>query len=159
MATTNCVPLTREKIKSILTGITGGGFTLAGARIFLGVKDLDDNDEFYNDIVDDGPALVIAPAVWGDRIISMTTVNQPFEFNIDLLLYFGYVNNLDYDYTTIEDLVSNILKALATTSNYNTAGAAMPERGISVSLDEEVNENPRIGLYTITLMCTGGDTA
>lgn len=159
MATTNCVPLTREKLKAILTGIAGGGFTLNGSRIFLGVRDLDDNDQFYNNIISDGPALIIKPAVWGDRLISMTSLNQPFEFNVDLWLYFGYVNNLDYDYTTIEDLVSEILKTLATTSNYNSPGVAMPERGISISLDEEINENPRVGLYLITLMFTGGDTA
>jgi hypothetical protein len=148
---TNTIPLSRERLKAILDDTTGGGLTLAAARVKLGVVNQAATDEFFNNIVTAGPMCVIGPADIGDRNLQQ----QTFLFDIPAYLWIGYAADADYDYTAAEDLVSEILKKLANVSLYSTG--AKPVNGIGIDRDDEVNLKPKVICYKFTLQYVGAD--
>lgn len=147
------VALTRLKLKAIADAVPG----LTAARNVLGTHDLSVTDTFLATIVTDGPFLSIRPARMTDR--DMTTGSMKYE--VDCMLYFGFANDAEYDWTAIEDVLftgaTGLLAALGTVTNWRASSsvvASLPQ-SIDLSEPEKKIDKPIVAWYKLTLRFVG----
>lgn len=99
----------RERIKTALTGVTGGGYTLNADRIVLGRDVMAEANTFLSGLAAGGPYLSIRPgAKTGEDRVSQSDKT----YSIPARLYIGIPKGTDYDFTDAEDLLSAMDAAL-----------------------------------------------
>lgn len=146
--------LTRKKAQVIAQAVSG----ITNTRVKLGIVDDTSLSTFFSDMVNSGPYVVIEPAIDSDFEMQA----QLGDFEVPVLLWFGWTANAAYDFTAIENIKIALRTALATASNWrpgNGTDGAIPQH-ISVNELERRTDNPaganvNIGLYRFKLRFKG----
>lgn len=133
--------LTRQRAKTILGTVDG----LTANRIVIGLKDWKPSDEFLRDLPTAGPFVLIRPTQQGDYNLSM----KQCESTVDVVLYYGYPDDADQDFTAVEDLVALMMAKLFDPALWTTGNR--PWQANDVDYDDSYSKKPRIIEYTITM--------
>ena len=99
----------RTSLKTGANEVTGGGYTLATARVVLGYDELAVNNTFLADLVTSGPYLLIGDG----ELVRRSALDRVAIYRINCHLYIGIARETDNDFT-------NILTLLAALKNQTT---------------------------------------
>lgn len=131
MAGTTPVTKSRERIKSILDGVSG----YSSARIKLGNVDLAAENTFLSGLASAGPYVTVGRAKIESGTISSASV---YGFEVEVHFWYGYADDAANDFITIEDLLVTALAALMTRSNWTGSDYGMTP--LSYELEEETED-------------------
>ena len=116
---TSVEAITRLQMQTIAQGVSG----LSSARIKLGLVDIGVNANLLQNMLTQGPYLVILPA----NVTEINTTTGLHHFSVSAELYFGLAGDTSQDFTSAEDLVyspTGLIQAWKNTSNYSNVCAA-----------------------------------
>lgn len=117
MPNTSRAAIVRSQIKTILSGVS----PLSANSIKLGIIDEKPNDEFFQDLADNGYFVKIGPAVQ----THYSQAENYSEFKIEIVLYFPIPVKADFDFLAVEDLVfHDVRNALGLSTNYPNSAPA-----------------------------------
>lgn len=133
--------ITRERIQTIIQGVDG----LNAERVVIGLKEIEITDEFFESLADDGIYVLIEPA----EQTGFSFSTRLSEFDVEVLIYFGFPADEDYTFTAIEDAVYAGIRA-SIIEEENWTDAPFPH-GIKTSKPELAFVKPIAGLYKMTL--------
>lgn len=147
-----------------LTGTRGAASTTAAAhliaaavsllstRCILSVKNFELADQFFKSIN-------VVLQIRGFSRGNFDYERLRYEFAVRARLYFSYARNADYDYTTVENILSALLDAWAKPANYIVSGTRVANCPIDLSSEEAQEDrslNPIVGFYEIMLRFPAG---
>lgn len=125
---------------------------LTASRVYLGVKDLAVDADFFRSLVTTGPAIQVRPAVGDEQ-----DWQGHFSYTVTIRAYYGYAKNADNDFTVFENTNGAARAALGLASNYtgSTKGNP-PESGKWMGPEEDVENQVGIVVkYELTLPFLG----
>ncbi len=122
---------TRNRLKTIIGAVSG----ITAARVTLGVKDLSQADDFFNNLITNGPWIQIKPAKRGSQ-----DWEGHYEYNVTIRVYQAYAKGADNDNTAIENTNALICAAIGDKANYSPTVASVGNQPIEVSC-EQVQED------------------
>lgn len=144
MAGTTPVTKSRERIKSILDGVSGFDAT----RIKLGNVNLASDNTFLGTLVSAGPYVTV-----GRARLSGGTITSPslYGFEVEVHFWFGFADDANDDFITLEDTFLGAITALMTKANWTGSDYGMTP--VEYDVDEELEDRgkPRKLHYTVTL--------
>lgn len=83
-------------------------------RVILGLGDFAPNIDFFANLSPDGPFVVILPA----KRANFDAQDRHYEIHVSIRIYFAIPADDEYDFTSIENVVSNIFQALVAVNSY-----------------------------------------
>lgn len=131
---------------------TGATCTKTPSRVYLSIKDLDVNADFFNSIVIT-PAIQVRPAFRSGQDYMGHT-----KYSVPVRVYYGYPKNADNDYTAFINMNALVGSTLGTEGNYIGATKGPPtESDIEWNKPEEeiINTNGVSVKYELTLPFVG----
>lgn len=99
-------------------------FDGATNQVVIGDIDWAANKDFFGDIIDTGPWLIIRPAFGEGE--NAARFEGTFQVNADLV--YGFLDNEDYDWREIEQIIAKLIKAWVTYSEFVQGGNVGPFR-------------------------------
>ena len=144
MAASTPVTKARERIKSILDGVTG----LTAARTKVGNVNLAADNTFLTTLVSSGPYVTVGRAKFKDGSISSPSF---YAFDVDVNFWFGWADDADETFVAIEDVFVGALGALMAKASWTGSDYGMFPTGYD--LDESIEDagKPRKLHYVITM--------
>ncbi len=126
--------------------------TATSSRIYLGVKDLDSNADFFRKLISVGPVVQVRRSVRTGQ-----DFQGHFSYDVTVRFYYGYAKAQDYDWTIIENTNAAGFNALGLRTNYTGSTKENPPEQAVVKEPEE-NTDDMVGIcvkYEVTLMFLG----
>ncbi|HEY3325133.1 MAG TPA: hypothetical protein VGP72_32060 [Planctomycetota bacterium] len=136
------------KINTIIdraTTIASG--VIASARIKKGYYPLLDTDEFFQDLVTNGPFLIIDPMTPGD----FTTGTGQSEYTLKMKMYFGFNKDAAFDYSDVQNAFEALRNLLGGRGYGGWTDCAAPKSIRCGSAPEVSRKDVMIGMYEFEL--------
>ena len=139
------VASTRTNLKTILDGIAGLTVKLG---LYIPTPAGGDTECFQLGTL---PVCIIGPGMYD----SVDNFLKTCQFHVKLSLYFGYTNQVAFDYTELEDLQGTILHEVCDADNFAAVGASMTFDVQPWEIKDELEAVPRVALSEMTLSFKG----
>ncbi|MCZ7646927.1 MAG: hypothetical protein M5U26_16835 [Planctomycetota bacterium] len=119
MPATSLIGKTRERLKALAEGVSGGGLTLEASRVRLGYDRMLETGSFFASLLEDGPYLSV-----GSASLEYASQAEYGPAEVRALLYAGFARGADDDFTAVDDLLEALRVAWNAPASYGEGEAA-----------------------------------